>query len=190
MMYILNKINQVLKMSTKYNKKPFCKVCHDAGKKESEYSNHYVRSIPDRNGVTKVTCPTLLSMECRYCYKTGHTAKFCPDIKNRNQNQEKREVVAPKNFTEKVVEEFPALCAKVAAKPVMTGWSEALAKNASYANNDKEHFEILGRSKMRQIAPINQVVKKGWADYSDSDEDEEEEDEQETTYNKEQEEDW
>lgn len=61
-------------------KKPYCKVCHDAGKPESEYTSHYVRSRPDRTGKTTVTCPTLLATECRYCYKLGHTTKFCPVI--------------------------------------------------------------------------------------------------------------
>lgn len=176
-------------MSTTYKKKPFCKVCHDAGKKESEYTSHYVRSIPDCNGVTKVTCPTLLSMECRYCYKTGHTAKFCPDIKNfhtiekyppiKNYSQEKRE----QKPNPVVVEEFPSLGAKLQVKPVMTGWSSALTKNAPI-DTEKEHYEIMGRSKMRQIAPINRTVKKGWVDYSDSEE------EQETYIEMEYEEEW
>ena len=60
-------------------KKPYCKVCHDAGKSESEYTSHWVK---DRNN--NVTCPTLLSNECRYCFKKGHTAKFCPVLKDKN----------------------------------------------------------------------------------------------------------
>jgi hypothetical protein len=56
--------------------KPFCKVCHDAGKPESEYTSHFVRS--DTGPKSKVICPTLLAQECRYCCKNGHTVKFCP----------------------------------------------------------------------------------------------------------------
>ena len=70
-------------------KKPYCKVCHDAGKSENEYTNHYVRSSPDRNGNTNVTCPTLLATECKFCYKLGHTTKFCPVIASRNKDEEK-----------------------------------------------------------------------------------------------------
>lgn len=70
-------------------RKPYCKVCHDAGKPESEYTNHYVRSLPDRQGNTKVTCPTLLNTECRYCYELGHTAKFCPVIAARKKDDER-----------------------------------------------------------------------------------------------------
>jgi hypothetical protein len=70
-------------------KKPYCKVCFDAGKPESEYTSHWVRSLPDRSGKTTVTCPTLLNTECRYCYKSGHTAKFCPAIKQQEKEREK-----------------------------------------------------------------------------------------------------
>lgn len=69
--------------------KPYCKVCHDAGKPESEYTSHWVRSLPDRTGKTTVTCPTLLSTECRYCYKLGHTAKFCPVIEQNKKEKER-----------------------------------------------------------------------------------------------------
>jgi hypothetical protein len=52
--------------------KPNCKVCRDAGKSEQEYSSHWVR---DKTG--RVTCPTLLSQQCRNCGKSGHTIKYC-----------------------------------------------------------------------------------------------------------------
>jgi len=53
-----------------------CKVCADAGKDVSMYSSHRVK---DSSGV--VTCPTLLSQECRYCGVAGHTVRFCPENK-------------------------------------------------------------------------------------------------------------
>jgi len=55
---------------------PNCKVCRDAGRPESVYTSHYVK---DRSG--NVICPTLLNQECRYCFKKGHTVKFCPAVK-------------------------------------------------------------------------------------------------------------
>lgn len=73
------------------NKKPFCKVCQDAGKPESEYTSHWVRSLPDRTGKTTVLCPTLMSTECRYCFKLGHTAKFCPVIEKNKKDKERLE---------------------------------------------------------------------------------------------------
>jgi hypothetical protein len=60
--------------------KTCCKVCQDAGKLEQEYTNHSVR---DKNG--KTVCPTLLSQECRNCFKHGHTVKYCPSLKARSE---------------------------------------------------------------------------------------------------------
>jgi hypothetical protein len=69
-------------------KKSFCKVCQDAGKPESEYTSHFVRTLPDINGKSIVTCPVLNSTECRYCCQLGHTSKFCPVIeKNEKRNK-------------------------------------------------------------------------------------------------------
>ena len=71
-------------------RKPYCKVCHDAGKPESEYTSHYVRALPDRTGKTNVTCPTLLNLSCRFCGKNGHTVKFCPEIANMKKAEERK----------------------------------------------------------------------------------------------------
>jgi hypothetical protein len=78
-------------------KKPFCKVCQDAGKSESEYTSHYVRSLPDRSGKTTVTCPTLLATECRFCFGLGHTTKFCP-VLAANKKQEERKFAQEKRM--------------------------------------------------------------------------------------------
>ena len=67
--------------------KPFCKVCHDAGKPESEYTSHFVRSDTGPN--SKVICPTLLAQECRYCCKIGHTVKFCPVLADQHKTEAK-----------------------------------------------------------------------------------------------------
>ena len=52
-------------------KKPFCKVCMDAGKPEQVFTSHWVK---DNQGA--VCCPTLLAQKCRYCDQSGHTVKF------------------------------------------------------------------------------------------------------------------
>jgi hypothetical protein len=62
-----------------YNRKPFCKVCADAGKSDTA---HFPRKTPDLN--SQVICPTLLTLECRYCFKNGHTVKYCSVLKQRN----------------------------------------------------------------------------------------------------------
>ena len=79
-----------------YNKKPFCKVCFDAKKPESEYTSHHVRSLPDMNGKTVVTCPVLNATECRYCYNFGHTAKFCPVLEENKKKAAKAKSAAIK----------------------------------------------------------------------------------------------
>jgi hypothetical protein len=38
-------------------------------------------------------CPTLLSLECRYCSKPGHTVKYCKELKKKNQQKEKEEKI-------------------------------------------------------------------------------------------------
>jgi hypothetical protein len=67
--------------------KPYCKVCHDAGKTEKEYTNHFVKSAPGPEG--KVVCPTLLAQCCGYCGNCGHTPKFCPVLAAQKAAEEK-----------------------------------------------------------------------------------------------------
>ena len=140
------------------NKKPYCKVCHDAGKTESEYTSHWVKDLTG-----KTTCPTLLSTECRYCYKLGHTAKFCDVLAKNNLKAERRaQSAAPKqtaqkkkpqntglamgngfaalcddsdseeevsNTTNTIVNEYPVLCEPAKqAGEVKTGWAAIAAK--------------------------------------------------------------
>ena len=62
-------------MFSKIAPNKYCKVCHDAGKSETEYTSHFIRE--SRDPCSKVVCPTLLSLECRYCSKKGHTVKYC-----------------------------------------------------------------------------------------------------------------
>lgn len=77
-------------------KKPYCKVCHDSGKPEREYTSHWVK---DRTG--KTVCPTLLNTECRYCFKLGHTSKFCPLLAKNNKAKERQASVMTKDVNSK-----------------------------------------------------------------------------------------
>jgi hypothetical protein len=77
------------KSKSQQKMKAYCKVCHDAGKPESEYTSHFVRSSPGPAGV--VICPTLLTQQCRYCQKDGHTVKFCPTLADRQKKEKKME---------------------------------------------------------------------------------------------------
>ena len=74
---------------TPNTKTPYCKVCHDAGRPESEYTSHYVKDQPGPDG--KVVCPTLLNQACRICQQTGHTSTYCPLYRPRQPNIERDE---------------------------------------------------------------------------------------------------
>jgi len=63
----------------------FCKVCQDAGKSETEYKSHFTRESRDTN--SRVICPTLLALNCRYCFKKGHTVKYCQVLKNNDKDK-------------------------------------------------------------------------------------------------------
>lgn len=86
--------NKYASGKSNFGKKPFCKVCQDAGKPESEYTSHFVRSMPDKNGKTTITCPVLATTECRYCRQLGHTTKFCDVIEERKKRIKKQESIA------------------------------------------------------------------------------------------------
>ena len=148
-------------------KKPYCKVCFDAGKPESEYTSHWVRSLPDRTGKTTVTCPTLLSTECRYCYKLGHTAKFCPVLEQNKKDKERAEkraqVEAVQKTKPKVQEKKP------------TTFFDALREDSSEDEVEKvstieakpvENFPALVASTKRievELPKVQPEVKTGWA---------------------------
>lgn len=89
-MYRNNKINTNAKPEPKTNNiKKYCKVCHDAGKSESEYQSHFIRENTNPN--SKVVCPTLLSLECRYCSKKGHTVKYCKFLEKDKKLSSRRQ---------------------------------------------------------------------------------------------------
>ena len=185
--------------------KPFCKVCHDAGKPESVYTSHFVRSAPGPNG--KVVCPTLLSLECRYCYQSGHTVKFCSVLKEKTdyqaRAQEKQSVVQPRP-TQKKQEIKPTNA--FAALDVSDEESDEETKVTTVI---KEEFPALGGAKSsvqettkpsafsyaKALAteipkpvvarPLPTIVIKGrWADAESSDEEDEDEDEEDEDKNK------
>ena len=56
-------------------KKPFCKVCFDAGKDSAH---------PLRNVTGQTVCPYLLTLQCNNCRKSGHTVKYCTSPKRFN----------------------------------------------------------------------------------------------------------
>lgn len=127
------------------NRGPFCTVCHNAGEPREVYTSHYVRDVPGPQG--KVVCPKLLSTECNYCHKKGHTPSYCGEIALRNkrirevqlkERQVDRSLNAAQRLRRRVEEAESSGCSKKASGPV------ALPPNAFSAlmsDSDSEEEE-------------------------------------------------
>jgi hypothetical protein len=70
-----------MKNNSTSTKKPFCKVCFDAGKDSAH---------PLRNATGQTVCTYLLSLHCNNCRKTGHTVKYCKEPKKFIQQQQQQ----------------------------------------------------------------------------------------------------
>lgn len=146
----------------KNNKKSYCKVCHDAGKPESVYTSHYVKSRPN-SSVT--TCPTLRETTCRNCYKLGHTTKFCPISQKSPANG-------------KVTDSF------VIKKEILVDRKVSNAFNILDDDDISDEEEENNRSvpetpikiPVKEIQKWTDIIKnnKPWCEYSDSDSDDDE----------------
>lgn len=127
------------------SKKTFCKVCQDAGKPESVYTSHFVRSMPDRSGKTTVLCPTLLNTECRFCFNLGHTTKFCPTIAANKKSEEKATRKAEfKQIEEKAVVKVQKPTSVFAALADSDSDEEDTCKVSKPISTIKEEFPSLG----------------------------------------------
>lgn len=87
---------------------PFCAHCANIGKPESIYRSHFVRESADP--ASRIVCPELLSTECPYCFKSGHTKSRCPIFlarENQKKKEEKRQMFL-ENVQKKQVEEANA----------------------------------------------------------------------------------
>ena len=179
--------------------KPFCKVCHDAGKPESEYTSHFVKDIPGTGGV--VVCPTLLAQQCGYCHTAGHTVSYCKLLKQHQkakehyerkseflESQSKTAVQAPKKnksafaalaedsddeIDAEVVKHacaFPALCEiKHVEKSKTISYAVMASKPAA-----TEAFQVAPK-KTKTKTIVTHDIRKRWVDMmSDSEDDDDE----------------
>ncbi len=183
-------------MSARNNKivKPFCKVCFAAGKPESEYTSHFVRSSTGSD--SKVICPTLLNLNCRYCGEGGHTVKFCKVLEAKKAPEKPKRVEEVKHVTEKKA----PLNEKKAAN-VFSCFDEDEEQDEEQENNIQipvitnnaiSYAAMAAREKPPAIVKVveepklvqlesrmksyEKLTKKSWADWSDSDDDLDDED--------------
>lgn len=187
--------------SNKVKVKPFCKVCHDSGKTEAEYTSHFVKSEPGFKG--KVVCPTLLSQSCTYCNVTGHTVSYCETLKLHNKNKEKSQRASAFQkdqapvVTKKLIKKrgFAALgdleeandqveaqveAYQVSYPSIGQAQAQAQAQQApviSYASMTAKAPTQVKPTVKTQVIKKQAITKKSWADWSDSDDDEDDEEE-------------
>jgi hypothetical protein len=128
--------------------KKYCKVCHDSGKTEAEYTSHYTRESRDPN--SKIICPILKSLECRYCCKSGHTVKYCPILKKKNNNYNNNNNNFKKEVSKKEEKKNPVVTNKFACL------DDSDEEEIDVPNEEKEEFVC----KMNYAAALKTEKKK------------------------------
>ena len=118
--------------NTKSVSKPFCKICFDAGKPESQYTSHYIRKTTDPNSA--ITCPILLATECRYCHQMGHTISRCT---LREQNNRARDAPRPVAVTAQAPVQAPS------TRPVAVAAPVARQSNSRFAALDDDEEDAV-----------------------------------------------
>ena len=178
----------------------FCKVCFDAGKDESTFKSHFVKS-----GLGIVVCPTLLATECKYCHMVGHTVKYCNMLKykrrmsfvrddvvkvdvkvdvtadkkkNNMQTKNTFDSLIESDSEDEVVVAAPAPVAVAVAAPVaptpLQGWA-AIAAKAPTAKAPTAKAPTVLKHVGKSFA-FGKGLSRSWADWTDSDDEEDEDD--------------
>lgn len=191
------KVNSNAKVNAKVNANKsthYCKVCHDSGKPESEYRSHSTRETRDPN--SRVTCPILLAIECRFCHKAGHTVKYCPALKDKKREEARASKKLVLNSKPDVVEkvanmyclleveieeeerevfedEFPSINTNIPIHiPASTQLNYAAALATSVVTEDEAMPMPMPMTRTASLMPM---VKKSWVQMSmDSDSEDEE----------------
>jgi len=127
----------------------FCKICQDAGKSESQYTSHWPRSSADPTST--VVCPTLLAQECGYCFKNGHTPKYCPALAAHRKEQDKATKLKQKeeNQKKKQAEEEQT-------KKQQKNLTNSRANVFSLLDDDEEEEEVKPTKQLKQTQQVNQ----------------------------------
>jgi len=129
----MSRNNNTKNTNTKSVSKPFCKICFDAGKPESQYTSHYIRKTTDPNSA--ITCPILLATECRYCHQMGHTISRCT---LREQNNRARDAPRPVAVAAQAPVSTP--------RPVAVAAPVARQSNSRFAALDDDEEETVPAS--------------------------------------------
>jgi Ran GTPase-activating protein (RanGAP) involved in mRNA processing and transport len=155
-----------------------CKVCYDAGKPAAVYNSHYVKSA-DRS---TVTCPTILSIKCRYCGETGHTLKYCVKLAEKEKASKKVAFTTNNTTTKPPVKSD----VKVAIKNMfsMLDDDDDEKEEGEIVDEEEEQEEEEEEEEKSYVDAVNTIPSppklvrqevKRWADYSDSEAEEDDE---------------
>lgn len=172
--------------------KMYCKVCHDSGKSEAVYTSHFIRESVDPN--SKVLCPTLLALECRFCFCKGHTVKYCSALKRRNSERLRNNNEETTNNSSEVYgdgtreahfgEVPPEILEELSNSKPYT-YASALAKPVAPVVSAPVVSELVVLAPITATSPINRdttpkpnivtpwrtCIQRSWADDTSSDED-------------------
>lgn len=160
--------------------KHYCKVCHDSGKPESEYRSHSTRETRDPN--SRITCPILLSIECRFCHKNGHTVKYCTVLKDKKKDEARalKKVSNPNPkpiiVQEKITNVYDCLLEEEVEEE--QEFPEFSINTVISSNNSQLNYAAALAKPVVPMVRTASVVKKSWVQMSmDSSDSEDEEDE-------------
>jgi hypothetical protein len=131
--------------NNKQQSKALCKVCQDAGKSEAEYRSHFTRESSDPK--SKVVCPTLLAQECRYCFKKGHTVKYCQILKTKDQ-----QVNVSKTTRNTVLEKKQVVPSKKGKNMNVFECLESDDEDQEEEEEQKQHMTITQSNKVNSIS--------------------------------------
>jgi hypothetical protein len=162
-----------------------CKFCKDSGKSYEIYTSHFVRESADPN--SRIVCPTILAMECRFCFKKGHTISKCVKYANRGISitdtpiKKNKKEVNPNNYKKNTFE----LLSDTEEDEMSETTSDSISTENSSNNGKMSYADILKKEPVVDIKYLNTEEKvisefkalfktkrviTNWADDSDSDE--------------------
>ena len=116
-------------------KSQYCKVCQDSGKSKTIINNH---CPGDKDNKGNLICPTLANQECRFCFAKGHTPKYCPEIKKKEQMQKNEEHYVRKNAYE---EKKYMTTTTIVKKVIKKGSFAELSYSSSSSDEENEDEE-------------------------------------------------
>ena len=123
--------------SSKVSNNMFCGFCKNKGK---EYKSH---DLKGKDGI--IICKEILSTECRFCHKLGHTKKFCTVLQEKIERE--NNVSFPLNVNEKEKE-----------KKSIVAIEERLKNKNKEKTEAKQAYELNQRQK-KQAFETRQAIR-------------------------------